>query len=51
MEGGVEEGGGGGLLGGELGFELVAPAQQLRHLRDDPLLLGQGYFEAVFSIR
>ena len=42
-KGGVEEVGGGGADGGEVRFELVAPAQQLVHLRHDPLLFGEGW--------
>jgi hypothetical protein len=40
VEGGVEEVGGGGARGGEPGFQRGAPAQQLVHLRHDPLLFG-----------
>lgn len=39
----MERLGAGGIGGGELGFELVAPAHQLRHSRHDPLLLGPAY--------
>ena len=42
VEGGVEEVGGGGLGDGEPGFQRVAPAHQLVHLRHDPLLFGEG---------
>ena len=40
VEGGVEEVGGGSLGAGEPDFQRVAPAQQLAHLRHDPLLFG-----------
>ena len=38
---GVEEVGGGGLGGGEPGFQRVAPAHLLVHLRHDPPLFGE----------
>ena len=41
VEGGVQQMFGGGLGGGEAGFQRVTPAQQLVHLRHDPLLFGQ----------
>lgn len=46
----VEEVGGGGLGGGEPGFQRVAPAHQLVHLRHNPLLFGErGNQEFQFS--
>ena len=41
VEGGVEEVGGGGLGGGEPGFQRVVQAQQRIRLSHDPLSFGE----------
>ena len=48
-EGGVEEVGGAGSGGDEAGFQGVAPAHQLVHLRHDALLFGM-LFHVGFRI-
>ena len=42
-DGGLEELGGGGAGGGELGFQGVHRGHQFIHFRHDPALLGEGW--------